>query len=557
MNSWSESMAIHKPNMNWVLIVLAVLWISSACTSTHQIDTVQQPKKTQGERQPSPGGTPDSGETDSFGFGPDAPAWAREGRVPNYPLDLYIVGLGYSPNAMPESDAHSQARLQAFKEISDQVETLVSNEFTSIQRSVFQNENLDELVDVKSVTKQVTKELLGGAEIVKRYYDPDSGTAAAVAVMDRAKLSSRLVKEAGDARSQFDGHMKGYEEAAEKNDPSLMLKSLIHAQTSMEKVVKSHLKAIAVGVTKQMSDQLAQMSDPEASARMIRELGALRDRIHIEPVSGQEQRASLTGNLREPVVVKAVWESENGPMPVTAFPVEAMAADSDKATIVPGSNTTDAEGCFSFTVQELKATGSASNTIKVRLNFQEVEKKSTATAPSLDVVYFMPTKDTTRVGVLIYETIDGEENKKPYTASAINKALDDIGFDMIRLKPEAPVGDVVDMSQSELETMFGETCHYLIVGTAESEKSSQEGGLVFYRARLTLSALELDTGKSIIFEVPFEKGKGGSNTDSKAMRASFNKVAEQLIGSARKKTTGLLTQKFIDRFTSGAEWSDE
>ncbi|MFH2000529.1 MAG: hypothetical protein ABIK28_12660 [Planctomycetota bacterium] len=336
-----------------------------------------------------------------------------------------------------------------------------------------------------------------------------------------------------------------------------MLKSLIHAQSSMEKVLRSHLKAIAVGVTQQMSTQLEELNDPEASARLTRELGSLRDRIHLDPISGNEQRASLTGTLMKPVVVKALWDSGEGSVPVVAFPVKVVVENNEKATIVPGSNTTNAEGDFSFTMQELKATGSASNTVHVQLDFEEVEKKCDTHPPSIEITYFMPTKDTTRVGVVIYETIDGKENDNPFVASSIKQALDDIGFDIIRLKCETPASEIVDMSKSELESMFGKTCHYLIVGTAEAEPSSQEGGLVFYRSRLVIDALELDTGKSIHFEVPFEDGKGGSNTQNKAIRASFNKVTDLLIGNARKNQTGLLTQKFIDRFSTGADWSDQ
>jgi hypothetical protein len=482
-------------------------------------------------------------------FGSNAPAWVKSGQVPKYPSSQYITGLGYSTNNLPESDALAQARLQAFKDISDQIETHISSEFTAIQRSVFHNEDEDEVVDFKSVSKQVTEELLAGAEVVDRYYEGSSGTAAVFAVMDRIKLSERLLKEAQSARSAIDGYIKGYGEAAAKVDPSAMLKNLVHAQASFDKIVSNHLKALAVGMTREMSLSFEKLNDAALQAKITQDLSAVKDKTRIATVSGNEQRATLEGFLKEPVKLRALW----GEKPVANFPVSVTVEDETKAKVVLEANTTDAEGRFSFQLQGLKATGWPNNVVVVALDFAALEKKNKVTPPTLDITYFFPTPDTTRVGVVIHETIDGKENKRPHTESAIKDALTDIGFQVTILETDAPASKVVEMPLSELTERFAGQCEYLIVGTAEAVKQSADEGIQWYMTRLIIDAIELETAKTIHFEVPMgQLTKSGHRTEDRASRLSLQKAAGVMVDKP-----GLLAKKFIARFEEGGEWKED
>lgn len=498
--------------------------------------------------------TGDKNNAAGSSFGSNAPDWVKSGQVPDYPSSHYITGLGYSPNNLPESDALAQARLQAFKDISDQIETHISNEFTSIQRSVFHNDDVDEVVDLKSVSKQVTQELLAGAEVVDRYFEGTTGTAAVFAIMDRIKLSERLLKEARDARAKLEGFMKGYAQAAAKYDPSGMMKSLVHAQASHEKIVSNHLKALAVGMTREMSASFEKLNDASVATKITQDLSAVKDKTRIAVESGNEQRATLDGRLKEPVKVHALW----GDVPVADFPVSVTVADEEKAKVVPSANTTDAKGNFSFQLQELKATGAASNTVVVALDFSSLEKKNKVVPPTLELTYFFPTPDTTRVGVVIFESVDGKEYKKPHTGSTIKDALTDIGFQVTILETDAPASQVVEMPLSELSQRFASQCEYLIVGTAEAVKQSEDEGIQWYMTRLIVDAIELETGKTIHFEVPMgQKTKSGHRTEDRASRLSLQKAAGIMVGDPKGGTPGLLSKKFIARFKEGAEWSEE
>lgn len=530
-------------------ILSIVLAMVIACQSMEQ-DQPAPESRTPAEVSDDPG-------SNLAGFGPGAPRWAITGDLPRYPSSQYIRGLGYSNPGMTELDAHSQAKLQAFKDISDQIETKISNEFTVIMREVFHNDTVDDLVDAKSISKQVTEELLPGAEVIDRYRDPATGTAANFAVMDRLKLSKRLLKNAEEARAQADGFLSGYEEEAGQNRPSAMLKNLIHAQGALDKIQNAHLKAIAVGATQEMFDRFKSLNDPALKVRITREAAALNDHIRIEPVKGNEQKALLTGQLPQAVEVRVFWDRSDGRIPVDGFPMTVNLPGEEKGTVIPAAQNTDGEGRYSFSMQELKSTGAAANIATVALDFDAVEKRSTLGAPFTEITYLMPTLDTTRIGVFIHEVIDGEENANSYVGSAVKDALTDIGFQVIRLESDRPVEEIVDWAPSQLRDRFAAQCEYLIVGTAESELSSREGRFIFYRTRLVIDALELGTGKTIHFEVPFEKTKSGQGTDKKAMRSSLNKAANILVGDPKKEKPGLLAKKFIARFEEGADWADE
>jgi len=479
-----------------------------------------------------------------------SPQWVKDGKALGFPESRYICGLGYSPRDMQEVDAMDQAKLEAFTEISTQIQTQISSEFTSIRKQVVHNDNFQDSADLTNVAKQVTKEVFSGIQVAKRYYDPDLGMGCVYAVMDRQKFGNRLLKEASDANAAVTGHFKTYDQSS--NDPSMALKSLVHSECAMENIVKSHLKLIGVGSTKAMAAQMEKYNNAELSSKISGMISASKDSVRIESVSGNEQKANLTGALKEPVVVKVFRVIGGRPSPVANFPINVLIEDPTKATATPNSMTTDNKGLFSFTLSELKPTGAGANTVKVQLNFKAIEKKSTLSPPSFDVTYIFPTMENTKIGVMIYETIDSKENRSPYTESYIKDRLGDIGFETSRLESDIPSKDAINLPLSKLIQKFGDQCDYLVFGTAEAEYSSNDFGFEHYRTRMVIDAIELNTGKTIHFEVP--SAKGSKLTKPKAAKQSLYAAGMAMAGG--KEKPGHLDKKFIARFKEGAEWSN-
>ena len=502
------------------------------------------------------GGSDGPGPDDTAGprFGSDAPKWVRDGRYSGYPSQQYITGLGYSPPELPEVDALDSAKSNAFTEISTQIETRIESEFTSIQRSVFHNDEVNETADFKSVAKQWTKEAFGGIEVVARYYDTETGTACIFAAMDRVKFGRRQIQEARNAHTGAKGHLKAFEEAGD--DSATAMKSLVHALQAMDQVKRAHLKLIASGMTAEMGKEIQSLNDAALNSRLMREATLLRDSIRIVPLSGNEQKANLTGLLPEPIVVRVVHESDSGTRPLPAFPMAVTVTDPELATAVPQSPTTDRDGRFAFNLTGLKSTGSADNQITVSLDFDKVAKGSGLTPPSVEVTYYMPTKENTRIGVVIHEIIDGEDNPRSNMESRIEDALGDVGFDVIRIDSDTPVPELVKLPTAKLKAQFQKTCEYLIVGVNEAfTEGENEDGWHTFRCRLTLDAIELASGKTIPFEVPEGQAtKGVSITRDKALRLSLDKAASVMVGDAKKKTKGLLIEKFISCFEKGEAW---
>ncbi len=491
------------------------------------------------------------------GFSPDAPEWVKTGKVRGYLPDFYLMGMGYSPPEMPEADAYDQARLSAFTDISTQIETFVSNEFTSIQRSVFHNEDVDELVDLKSVSRQVSKEVLSGVEVVRRYYDPQTGTACVFAALQRESFGRRLVKQAEGARAGADGFWKAALEAKASDAPSECMKSLVQAEGAMDTVIDAHLKAIAVKAPSSMLHRIDELNDTQFRAKITSVLSTFSNGIRMRVLSGGEQRATLTGLLKEEVVVEVLLEADSKTTPLKSFPIRANVKDPGAAQVVSSGGTTDGKGHFSFTLQELKATGSAANRVTVALDYQALNRKIRIPGPSFEVTYFMPTRDTTRIGVVLFETIDHEENEIPFTGSAIKEALTDLGFQVIRVEINEPVEQVAALSMKALNERFSGLCDYLIVGTAEAEYSSEVAQIIFYYSRLVIDALELDTGKTIHFEVPMgQDTKGSGKNKNESSRNSLMKAARVMVGDPKSGSLGLLAEKFVGRFDEGVDWSE-
>ena len=265
----------------------------------------------------------------------------------------------------------------------------------------------------------------------------------------------------------------------------------------------------------------------------------------------------LTGLLKEPVKVEISLVLDSGSIPLEAFPVHVTVESAEKAKVIPHGETTDSSGGFSFDLKELKATGAASNTVTVQLDFRSIHKKCSFEGPALDVIYFMPTRDTTRIGVIIHENIDGKANPNSFTASAIKEVLTDLGFQVIRTDTSEKPEQIVALPQSELFSRFSPACDYLIVGTAETEHSSNDAMIEWYFTRLVIDALELDTAKTIHFEVPMgQSTKGGDKNRNKAWRASLTKAAAIIVGNPKTGDLGLLARKFVARFDEGSDWSE-
>lgn len=497
--------------------------------------------------------TPENNTGPTVSNGPD---WIRTGEVKGYPVGSFIRARGVSPPEHTETDAFDLARVNALTQISEQIMARVESQLDSIQRQIVHNDSIDSFEDVAINTRMETSELLAGATKVEEWYDPESGTAYAFLVMNRLALSERLCNQATDKRKEALGYLDSSRSAMKNQDFTNALKSIVHARRATAVALSNHAKALAVGTDKKQKGRFDALDLGGLWNDVVQDHDRQSSAIQLKVLSGNEQVANLSGNVKEQIVVKVTGPSDT---PLAGFPMAVRLPEKirDSATVIPRAETTNDKGLFAFSLKELAATGSHANAVKVELDFAAIEERSDAVPPSCTVTYLMPTMETTKIAVVIYETIQDKENPKSLMAEAIKVSLNDFGFQVT--SPDLAgksVKQVASMPMKALEKLFGSKYDYVIVGTVESTFSSNTELGICFKTHVSLDALELESSKTIPFAISKgQESKGFGNSNRQAAEDSLKKAARVMVGDGDKQR-GLLGEKFAARFESGGEWEE-
>ncbi len=502
----------------------------------------------------TPNGTaPENNTVPTVSNGPD---WIRTGDVKGYPVGNFIRARGVSQPEHTETDAFDLARVNALTQISEQIMARVESQFDSIQRQIVYNDSIDSFEDVAINTRMETSELLAGATKVEEWYDPESGTAYAFLVMNRLALSERLCNQATDKKKEALGYLESSRTALGSKDFTNALKSVVHARRAAAVALSSHAKALAVGTDKKQKGRFDALDLGGLWNNVVQDHDRQASAIQLKVLSGNEQVANLSGNVKEQIVVKVTGPSGK---PLAGFPMTVRLPEKirDSATVIPRAETTNEKGLFAFSLKEIAATGSHANAVKVELDFAAIEKRSDAVPPSCTVTYLMPTMETTRIAVVIHETVQGKENPNSIVGEAIKVSLNDLGFQVT--SPDLAgksVKQVAGMSMKALAKLFGGKYDYVIVGTAESDYSSTTALGICFKTRVSLDALELETSKTIPFAIgKGQESKGFGSSNRQAAEDSLKKAARTMVGDGDKQR-GLLGEKFAARFESGGDWEE-
>jgi len=521
-------------NLALFLALASLFALGSSCVAT------------QGEKS-----TPDPISIDS-----NAPNWVKTGDVKGYPVGSFIRARGISSPEHTETDALDLARVDALTQISEQIMTRVKSQLDSIQRQVVHNDKIDSFEDVAINTRLETSELLAGANKVEEWYDPQTGTGYVFLVMNRLALSERLCNQANDKKKEALGYLDSSRSAWENHEYTNALKSVVHARRAAAVALSNHAKAIAVGTDKKQKSRFDSLDLGGLWNDVVQDHDRQTSAVQMKVLSGNEQVANLSGNVKKEIVVKVT--SRNG-KPLSGFPVTVRLPEkiSRSATVIPRAETTNDKGLFAFSLKELAATGSRANKVTVELDFAAIEERSDAVPPSCTVTYLMPTMQSTKIAVVIYETIEGRENPKSILGEAIKVSLNDLGFQVAfpDLSGKS-IKQVAKMSSKAVEKLFGGKYDYVITGTAESTFSSKTPAGICFKTRVSLDAIELESSKTIPFKISRgqeSKGFGGSNIA--AAEESLEKAAKTMVGDGGKER-GQLGEKFAARFESGAEWEE-
>ncbi len=514
------------------LVLLLLLFPS--CKST--------PEKTGNEKI-----VPNQENSRVIGCDPRAPSWFVTGRVQRFSRDNFIYGLGYSDPDQSRDAAVEQSRTRAKENIAEQIEVMIDSERTSIIKSLYTGGKFIEQDYFKSVIKEWVKEILVGVRL-EDYYDVPTGMAGTVGNMDIRVFSNRMLQKAQEKHDEVMGNLEAFDGSVKQGNISDALKELIRAHGAMEEISRHHGKVIAIG-TSEANSKMKLFNESSLKKRLIAELSIV-DGVRMEVIEGDEQTAGLSGTLDDTIVVKVTHS--NG-KPLAGLPMEVSSGISEKTrkpvTLFTGN--TGKDGSVSFKLKGLKSTGSHILSVPVLLDLMTfVDKDIALKAPFCSITCYMPTMETSRVDVVIYETIDGAEVRNPHSASKVEELLGDMGFQVVRKPLSVPAREAVRMSPGALAKLVGGKCDYLILGKAEAKFSSEAMGFVFFKSRVLVDALEISTGLVIHFEVPWEATKAGDLPEKRSQ------AAQESLRIAGEKLMELLSEKFKSRFESGADWAE-
>ena len=485
-------------------------------------------------------------KTDATGLAPGAPSWVSTGRAPTYPASHYLVGVGLSEPALMPDEALERAKASALAEIAHQIETRVVSEIRSQSRDVSRDDHHTQRIVTETDTILQSRQVVGGLAELEKYFDRSSGTGAVLAVVSRARLADRFLGDATRAQKEALAHLAEWEQGGATGDPATGLKLLVQARHALSSALAEAVRARAVGLADETPARVKALKLDELWNRVARNFDQMAGAIRVEVASGNAQRVGLSGNAPAPVTVKFVTTAGR---PVAGFPVIVYCMR-DAEKVVLHRDTTDREGTITFSLKGLRVTGVASNTAEVALDFAAVAEHVTLPPPSARITYTLPTRASTRVAVVIQESIDRAPHEPSRVAAMLREHLAGLGFQVVSPTLPAPAATLVRETTEALIHTFQPACDYLIAGVVETGLSSETGGLVFYKCQAEVRALELASGGIVSVVVPREETKAGGRKGQKAQ------VAEDSLDRAAAVLAKTLGQKFAARFTAGGGWQE-
>ena len=180
--------------------------------------------------------------------------------------------------------------------------------------------------EVSSATTMVTRSsvdmVLEGIRIAEQWYDAKKKVYYALAVLDRMEAGRRLTKQMEAADRAAHAYWDGAESDRSEGRWVAALRGGFRAEEERSRALS--LERIRSVVWKDGASNLEvgePTADPLSMAEMERTLGRMVSELKLRAASGDGQQMTWGAALTEPLVVEAIWRSEDGERPVEGVPV--------------------------------------------------------------------------------------------------------------------------------------------------------------------------------------------------------------------------------------------
>ncbi|MBW2296355.1 MAG: LPP20 family lipoprotein [Deltaproteobacteria bacterium] len=408
------------------------------------------------------------------------PEWVTTGVMAQYPVDLYIIGIGsaeikYNDTAAAQAASDSRAIAQVAK----QIEVVIQQLSSSFEREVSSSSGAALTQrDIWEKTAAYVKIKVKGVRIEDRYHDGAGNRIYSFASLDRMAQAKVI----SDQITALESNARALIIEAEKSRHSL---SKIHRSVAayglaIRKLIlavrkNQYLNVIAPQIThKGLSGTLSDLQTDVAQ---------LMSGFSFQKLNGDNQKGVIGGSLRDPLQLKVLYQGKPAPSVPVSFVWIGGSGNIDRNT------RSDSVGLVSTSVSNLGPTGKKINKIRAVINIypsdpdarEELEK---AIAP----VYAQFTYELYNLGT---------RQQDSYLENQIVQSLGKLKLQVVKDIPRTYMLDSYDIgggpSLVEKLQALSDIADLAIVGEVKATllDTSTSSSLIFTRSRAVVKIFDL------------------------------------------------------------------
>jgi len=238
------------------------------------------------------------------------PAWYTSQSHPKYKKDYYLIGVGSGTTGL---DAAKKA---ALADLAAQLRVQVQSEMKSVTESYTMNNDEQLYSDVRNRSRTVVSDELVGAEIAETSVDPSSGTAFALAILNKRNYSESIASELESGWKEASTLRAGAVEYFKKGRLTEAVQSLLQIR---QVIAPLFAKQVLHNAVASVAFNSPSMFHPNTIYSDIR--GFLSN-VKIEKKSGDNQKGKIGEQFSQPLAVMVSVNADGGSVPCSGVPVE-------------------------------------------------------------------------------------------------------------------------------------------------------------------------------------------------------------------------------------------
>jgi hypothetical protein len=420
------------------LTVLAVALAASSCGST--------PAEKNGHEAPAPV--------------EKRPSWVEDHpEDPRYPRTKYLTGLGSGDGRKGEGEALKLGESQAVAEISRIVKTEISSVLDAYMQTVMTNDEFWSKDEVKERIISTTSIELRGAEVKRKWLDPETRELWVKVVISRSKYADSIL-------SEIKADLAKIPPPSESADAAIRIRS--HLQTGRALVRSMGKLANAEAVIRGGPIEAMKKSLLDRTRASFGAVADLCEQTKVTVVSGGDQ-VTKGAALQEKIVLRVTTEGE----PLGGFPIEFTLEDGIVGQIVRDAPATSKEGIASCSVSGVLQGMRTSYSVRAWLDFLRFAPGFPRNSiPGRAVGFTFPRKGPPRFAVAIEEKNAGKAVTQRIVEGQVRELLNENSAPIVQVGITRD--ELADQAVKTLCKRLEGQAEYLIRGRVEAHERPKD-----------------------------------------------------------------------------------